>query len=609
MTEFTSKRTFFLQVLTICIWNSASLFGTLLSASRYGGLFLALDKRVADMATEIRFAVHVAGRAMTLSVFACGWIHFTLVHVDPSTLSSTRRRLFTQNSAFHADLQGPKFMLGDWNFIHSGDSRPTGAGDERHDTDQLVAAFERAFPEYTELFQLECTFRRLLRRDTSKCIFSRIDRIYTSLHPLALEGMWKVVGVVGGILDERHPSDHRAVTARLRRLPPRRRRPRLQEHTPSHSRFSDFLAEEIDYMRHVTDHAVFLEGAAVAAYRAQTRIRRLPPQRAGITSRAMSETSIAAIRMARSGKTSTAFAMPADTPRLSEACVGNTIDVPRLLALHAELLHEVAAQDLRDIDRACEPKFHKNGRRQRVRRRLEPYRVVRKRLDLSGVYTEDGTLLETQGAVAAELLRQWQPVFERRPQRGDDIAYFSQFIAVDAELGHWERPRGEAQTLATRMPRSAPGPDGPPYSFWGQNCPTIAGHLDDLATSLSLGTLPPSSFTCSFTVFIPKGECEDDLHRVARMAAELRPLKLVQTSARLVAAVADRTLSTIAARTVCAQQRGFVQGSGCLTTSWSSKRGWLSSRRRLRTSLEVCSWTSRTRGSSMCFYACVAPRH
>lgn len=47
---------------------------------------------------------------------------------------------------------------------------------------------------------------------------------------------------------------------------------------------------------------------------------------------------------------------------------------------------------------------------------------------------------------------------------------------------------------------------------------------------------------------------------MTRKVAELRPLKVMQTSARLVAAAANRRLAEIASPTVCGQSRRFIQG-------------------------------------------------
>lgn len=91
---------------------------------------------------------------------------------------------------------------------------------------------------------------------------------------------------MGGILDERRMSDHRAVKASLRILPQD-----LGDHDYRNIRFGitalcvlEFLAHETNYMRHATNHSVFLDGAVVATHRAKTRVRRLPPQRVGMTS-------------------------------------------------------------------------------------------------------------------------------------------------------------------------------------------------------------------------------------------------------------------------------------------------------------------------------------
>lgn len=140
--------------LMLGIWNSASLFGTLLSigphhtskrqrldwgpqrrsfvgvvvgergtvgdlfgappshhnpggfAQRAGaasslcsGAFMAVDRQFVARATQVRNASHWEGRAVTLSIPAWAWAHFTLAHLDPA-----RRRLFTANSAFDIEL-------------------------------------------------------------------------------------------------------------------------------------------------------------------------------------------------------------------------------------------------------------------------------------------------------------------------------------------------------------------------------------------------------------------------------------------------------------------------------------------------------------------------
>lgn len=87
---------------------------------------------------EVRTEVHWAGRAMTLSIQVGQRVHFTLLYFDLVALMPACRRLFTKMVAFHSEPAGPKFVSGDMNLVHLGDSRLTGAGEERADCDHLA---------------------------------------------------------------------------------------------------------------------------------------------------------------------------------------------------------------------------------------------------------------------------------------------------------------------------------------------------------------------------------------------------------------------------------------------------------------------------------------
>lgn len=156
-----------------------------------------------------------------------------------------------------------------------------------------------------------------------------------------------------------------------------------------------------------------------------------------------------------------------------------------LLDVYSVLLHEVAKEDLREIDKLREPEVHKNRRRQKVRRRLEPYWVARKRLDVGALYVEGCELLETPAEVQAELLRHGQPVFTRRELHEEDMDYSEQFEVIDAGMPQWQWPAGAIAEHAPRMPRSAPGPDGL-GSLTGSGTPHVSAFMADL-TNLRCG--------------------------------------------------------------------------------------------------------------------------
>lgn len=84
--------------------------------------------------------------------------------------------------------------------------------------------------------------------------------------------------------------------------------------------------------------------------------------------------------------------------------------------------------------------------------------------------------------------------------------------------------------------------------------------LDDVfdrkADELAAGRPPPEGFHDSYIVFIPNREHHDDEERSARVPAQLRPITLLQCSAKLIAAAEG--MSQYVARTVRSQQRGFV---------------------------------------------------
>lgn len=77
---------------------------------------------------------------------------------------------------------------------------------------------------------------------------------------------------------------------------------------------------------------------------------------------------------------------------------------------------------------------------------------------------------------------------------------------------------------------------------------------------MARGTAPPPKLLASYTTNIPKAEHRGDTDGLAtRRAAELRPLVLMQTAAKLIAYVANEYLADVAEKTVCGQQRGFVR--------------------------------------------------
>lgn len=121
-------------------------------------------------------------------------------------------------------------------------------------------------------------------------------------------------------------------------------------------------------------------------------------------------------------------------------------------------------------------------------------------------------------------------------------------------------PTGRISEIARKLPDSSPGPDGLSYTLWGYLPPAFATLLDRIAEDMTQDIAPPPQLLLSYTSQIPKAEHLDDVDGLAiRAAAALRPLMLMQTSAKLIAYVINEHLGQLAEHTVCGQQRGFIR--------------------------------------------------
>lgn len=78
--------------------------------------------------------------------------------------------------------------------------------------------------------------------------------------------------------------------------------------------------------------------------------------------------------------------------------------------------------------------------------------------------------------------------------------------------------------------------------------------------ALTKGSPLPDDMLSSLMLFIPKGEFQEDVEKVVRRVAALRPITLMNSSSKLVALVAGEPLAAIADRVVHPAQQGFIAG-------------------------------------------------
>lgn len=122
--------------------------------------------------------------------------------------------------------------------------------------------------------QHDFMFRRLAKDKNGGSTLSRIDRVYTSLHPTVLEEFRVQVAVRGGWERALAASNHKAVTVRLdRRVVPGRRRlfPFIAAHPVVAGVVSDEEEEEA-FTRDITDPNIRYRAIASNADATQRRI-------------------------------------------------------------------------------------------------------------------------------------------------------------------------------------------------------------------------------------------------------------------------------------------------------------------------------------------------
>lgn len=160
-------------------------------------------------------------------------------------------------------------------------------------------------------------------------------------------------------------------------------------------------------------------------------------------------------------------------------------------------------------------------------------------------------------AVSEAVIEQWAPVFGARRVDDNAMVQFARHIPAGAGYTEWEWASGNIQPTAALLPASAPGPDGLPYAFWASAPPLAVAFLENIAFNMTLGIAPPAVLLDSLTLFIPKGEYAEDVERLIRRITEPRPTTPMQTSAKVIASVANSELSAIAKATVAGEQRGL----------------------------------------------------
>lgn len=164
-------------------------------------------------------------------------------------------------------------------------------------------------------------------------------------------------------------------------------------------------------------------------------------------------------------------------------------------------------------------------------------------------------------AVSQAIVDECSAVFEERQIDEEAMRFFESHIAPCCGATGWAWPRGALRDITSRCTHTLfPWTRWRPLLLWAKAPRDTLDFLETTAERMSQGISPSAQLFDSLTLFIPKGEFTAHLDRLIQRIHELRPLALMQTSAKLIACVVNAEMSDIAKRAVAGEQRGFVEG-------------------------------------------------
>lgn len=351
-----------------------------------GGIVLAIRKQILRRADEMVLKVISRSRIIVVSVKAGCWSHFAAIHIDPGQTMCERQRDLGKLAHFLDQSEGISYMLGDWNFVHASDSRMTGSGIERGSNDCLGPFFEGAFPEFVEWVQHDYTFRRMARRVGVETLFSRIERVYCNAHPTAYEDFLIQVVVRGAWEGRRTASDHLAVVARvvLRRGRGRRQ---VQPRVCMHESFAEMYKDEFRVYQDIQDSSIRHKAIVMAAHVCQQRVRRR--LRCGLSPapQVIVDACLSTFRLLRQSRHGEAAELVADVASLADCVDAEGVNAIRLGERMQSAINDAVTAELVELERSAMPEEQKTSKRKRIKVRLDPYRLRRKRISLDAFFS------------------------------------------------------------------------------------------------------------------------------------------------------------------------------------------------------------------------------
>ena len=388
--------------------------------------------------------------------------------------------------------------------------------------------------------------------------WSRIDRIYTSLHTADIANS----AIQGYVLPyPRHMSDHHPVAFSIKARHKQTQYSSIPTWTIKHPRFQKETQKEFEYL--CKEH-VISQGSEPTAWtkinllkqagrNASSFIKEKCQQEIAATTVHKLATTLAFMRAIREGDMQYAGRCQNRYPKLRSvkldegaSASGEFLNIKE----HAVELMQIDIKEKTEELKACEAtssRYALDSKRKSIQTRMSQM-IPGKSLDIAAVMDERANIATGAEEIATALNKHWGQVFAQ--QESDNILrqrwlekIRNRFKATKEQL----RPTMEdAQSVIDQMTPSSCGPDDIPFEFFKEMKEMAAQLLLAAANALLDGAeLPDDDFNFAFMIYIPKaqdGELEDGTK--VYTPGSTRPISIVDACNRLLACIFKTTLET-----------------------------------------------------------------
>jgi hypothetical protein len=195
-------------------------FGSFTSSPAAGGVIISISNEFASGINTFIENVIAPGWCLALRCSGPGLaVQIINLHLEPAATHEVKVKLFRDIAAAAGSFDGTTFLMGDFNFVPSDETRfqMDECRDASGDT-KLALCFETIFPTFTELHQAGYTRKQVTHNLVTT--LSRLDRIYTNLQPCLLHDLVVHTHAIGYITNPNNISDHIPVHSKI--YPPAR---------------------------------------------------------------------------------------------------------------------------------------------------------------------------------------------------------------------------------------------------------------------------------------------------------------------------------------------------------------------------------------------------